>query len=59
MAAAPELLLQGSPTSAHNERGTMMFRPAGLLGAAAFSTWNLGPVSSLANELFRAVVVLT
>eukprot|EP00969_Alexandrium_andersonii_P016355 715840-Alexandrium_andersonii.AAC.1 len=32
------------------------FRPAGLLGCAASSTWSFGPVA-LANALFGAVVV--
>eukprot|EP00969_Alexandrium_andersonii_P032585 1423038-Alexandrium_andersonii.AAC.1 len=37
---------------------TRTFRPAGLLGAAASSTWKLGPFSRLANGPFRAVDVL-
>eukprot|EP00969_Alexandrium_andersonii_P075732 3338542-Alexandrium_andersonii.AAC.1 len=36
-----------------------MFRPAGLLGAAASSILNFGPFSTLADGLLRAVIVLT
>eukprot|EP00969_Alexandrium_andersonii_P292988 12949298-Alexandrium_andersonii.AAC.1 len=49
---------KGSPTFADSERRTRASRPAGLLGAAASSTRNLGgPFSISANELFGAVVV--
>eukprot|EP00969_Alexandrium_andersonii_P133466 5902340-Alexandrium_andersonii.AAC.1 len=49
----------GLPTSADFERGTRTFRPEGLLGAAASSTWIFGPFSMSSHELFRTVVALT
>eukprot|EP00969_Alexandrium_andersonii_P354561 15442432-Alexandrium_andersonii.AAC.2 len=49
---------QGLPMFADSERGRKAFRPCGPAGTTANSTWHSGPVSTSANDFFRAVVVL-